>query len=132
MANKLRSEAHREASEAQVIALDAEEELYLMSNLSPKKTGLPFVVWISPKGGARHDVRVKVSLGPRAKPGEFVSVSVRPAVEVVEGSLTAEQFKSLRSWIELNRDALVQFWEGEIEYTEDVLARLKPIEGDRE
>ena len=37
------------------------EDLYTMSNLSPRRTGLPFVVWISPKGGALHDVRVKVS-----------------------------------------------------------------------
>jgi predicted RNase H-like HicB family nuclease len=28
-----------------------------MANLFPKHTGLPFVVWISVKGGARHDVR---------------------------------------------------------------------------
>jgi hypothetical protein len=35
------------------------------ANLSPKRTGLPFVVWISPKAGAAHDVRVTVSKGPK-------------------------------------------------------------------
>lgn len=34
----------------------------------------------------------------------------------------------LRRWIELNREVLVKFWEGEIEYTEDVLELLRPIE----
>jgi hypothetical protein len=30
-----------------------------MANLGEKHTGLPFVVWISVRGGARHDVRLK-------------------------------------------------------------------------
>ncbi len=105
-----------------------EDELFLMSNLSPKRTGLPFVVWVSPKGGARHDVRIKVSLGPKAKPNEMVSVTVRPNVEVVEGSLTSDQLRMLRKWVELNRETLIMFWEGEIEYTEDMLAAVKPVE----
>ena len=48
------------------------EDLFTMSNLSPRRTGRPFVVWVSPKGGAPHDVRVKVSRGPKAIPGEFI------------------------------------------------------------
>lgn len=103
------------------------EDLFTMSNLSPKTTGLPFVVWISPKAGARHDVRVKVSPGPRAKPGEFVTVTVRPQVAIVGGKLSARQFALLRKWVELNRDVLVKFWEGDLEYTEDVLAQIKPL-----
>jgi hypothetical protein len=61
-----------------------EDELFLMSNLSPNRTGLPFVVWVSPKGGDHHDVRIKVSLGPKAKPDEMVSVAVRTKVEVAQ------------------------------------------------
>src|ERR1041384_506167 len=34
--------------------------LFEMANLFSKHTGLPFVVWISYRGAARHDVRVKV------------------------------------------------------------------------
>lgn len=99
-----------------------------MSNLSPRQTGLPFVVWISPKAGARHDVRVKISPGPRAKLGDFITVTVRPEVrEVGRSQLTAAQLEQIRCWVELNRDVLVQFWEGGIAYTEDVLAQLKPI-----
>ena len=103
------------------------EDLFTLSNLSPKRTGLPFVVWISPKAGARHDVRVKVSPGPRAKPGEFVTVSVRPKVAIIGGTMPSPQLALLRKWVELNRDVLVKFWEGEIEYTEDVLAQLRSI-----
>lgn len=103
-------------------------DFFLMSSLSPRQTGLPFVVWISPRGGARHDVRVKVSLGPKAVPGEFVTVSVRPEIEIVEGELPAGGLRLLRRWIELNHEVLVKFWEGEIEYTEDVLTQLRPVD----
>src|SRR5438270_875190 len=58
-------------------------DFYLMSNLSPQTTGLPFVVWISVRGTARHDVQVKVTPGPKAAPEEFVSVAIRPDVHVV-------------------------------------------------
>ena len=104
-----------------------ELDFFLMSNLSPKRTGLPFVVWISPKGAARHDARVKVSQGPKAHPDEFVSVAIRPAVRIVDGTMPGHQFDLLKRWIELNRDVLLRFWDGRIEYTEDALARLKPL-----
>jgi hypothetical protein len=40
---------------------EAPDEFFDVANLFPKHTGLPFVVWISYRGGARHDIRVKVS-----------------------------------------------------------------------
>ena len=105
-----------------------ELDFFTMSNLSPKKTGLPFVVWISPRGNARHDLRIKVSRSPKAKPEEFITVAIRPLIRVVEGKIPASEFKLLREWITLNRETLLAFWNGDIEYTEDVLRELKPIE----
>ena len=35
--------------------------------------------------------------------------------------------KKLAQWIELNRNTLIQYWSGEIEYTEEVLRVLKPM-----
>jgi hypothetical protein len=101
---------------------------YVDADLSPKRTGLPFVVWISQKAGAPHDVRVKVSRGPKVHPSEWISVAVRPEVHVVGvGKMSAHELGPLRQWIELNRDVLVKHWEGEIEYTEDAIAALKPV-----
>jgi hypothetical protein len=37
------------------------DELYEMVNLVPRLTGLPMTVWASPRGAARHDVRIKVN-----------------------------------------------------------------------
>jgi hypothetical protein len=111
----------------------AEEDLFLMSNLPPKFTGLPFVVWISPKGNARHDCRVKVSMGPRANPDEFITVTVRPDVrELPPGRLRPGHLRALTRWIEINRDVLIRFWDGDIEYTTDILAQLRPIGEEKE
>lgn len=102
--------------------------LFEMANLSPKRTGLPFVVWISPKAGAPHDVRVKVSKGPKVRASELISVTVRPDVRVVgAGKITAHDLDLLRKWIELNKDTIVKYWDGDIEYTEDAIAALRPI-----
>src|SRR5439155_19589318 len=37
-------------------------ELFEMANLYPRTTGLSMTVWVSPRGNARHDVRIKVNM----------------------------------------------------------------------
>ena len=105
----------------------AGQATFEMANLRPERTGLPFVVFISQRGGARHDVRVKVALGAKAKPSEMTSVAIRPVVRVLRGTLDARELELLTRWIDLNRAVLIKYWDGEIEYTEDVLAALIPI-----
>ncbi len=85
------------------------------------------MVWISQKAGAPHDVRVKVSKGPKVHPSELISVAIRPDVQVVGGAMSAHDLSLLRKWVELNLDTIVRYWDGEIEYTEDAIAALKPI-----
>ncbi len=106
---------------------DDSELLFEMANLVQRDTGLPFVVWISPKGNARHDVRVKVSRSPKAVPSEMVSVAIRPNVHVVEGRMSASDLKLLNRWVELNRDVLVRYWDGDIESTKEAINLIRPI-----
>ena len=101
---------------------------YEMANLRPERTGLPFVVFISQRGGARHDVRVKVARVPRVRPSEMVTVALRPSVRVVRGRLDPHDLALLRRWIDLNEQILIDYWNGVIGYTEDALNALKPIE----
>jgi hypothetical protein len=103
------------------------QALFEMANLRPERTGLPFVVFISQRGGARHEVRVKVAPSARVRPAEMVTVALRPDVRVVRGKLDRADMARLRRWIELNRDILVRYWDGEIEYTEDAIAALRSI-----
>jgi hypothetical protein len=104
------------------------DALFGLANLPSRRTGLPFVVWISPRGAARHDLRVKVSPGPRALPSEMISVAVRPKVRAVDGQLDSRQMALLTRWIDLNREVLQKFWDGEIEYTEEAIELIRPID----
>jgi hypothetical protein len=100
---------------------------FAMANLRPERTGLPFVVFISQKGGARHDVRVKLSRAARVRLSEMITVAVRPAPRIVQGRMNRQELDLVRRWIELNEAVLVDYWNGVIEYTEDVLDILQPI-----
>ncbi len=99
-----------------------------MANLLPDLTGLPFVVFISQRGGARHDdVRIKLARSARVRPSEMLTVALRPGPRLIRGEMNASEFDLVRRWIELNRDVLIDYWNGDIEYTEDALAAIKPI-----
>jgi hypothetical protein len=104
------------------------QALFDMANLRPERTGLPFVVFISQRGGARHDVRVKIAQTAKIRPSEMVTVALRPELRVVRGRLDAPDLALLRRWIELNREVLIGYWDGDIEYTEDAIAALLPID----
>jgi len=98
-----------------------------MANLRPERTGLPFVVFISQRGGARHDVRIKLARSPRVRPSDMITIALRPTPRLIRGRMSAREFDLVRQWLELNRDVLVDYWNGAIEYTEDVLDGIRPI-----
>jgi len=108
---------------------DETGDLFEMANLSPALTGLPMIVWISERGRARHDARVKVSVvhGRRARPDRTASVSVRPTVEIVAvQGLEGRDMELVRRSIELNREAIIAYWNGNL-LTDEVIARVKPV-----
>jgi len=105
-----------------------DEGLFEMANLRPERTGLPFVVFISQRGGARHDIRVKVAPGPRPDPATMISVALGPEPRAMPpGELSAEDFRRLSAWIALNQQALIDYWNGDVAYTEDVFAVLSKL-----
>jgi hypothetical protein len=106
-----------------------EDELFLMANLYPKRTGLPFIVWISVRGGARHAIRVKVSRGPKVKPEELITVGLLPKVYELsadEYQLTREELELLQRWVDLNWGPLIEYWNEDID-TAEVIERLKKL-----
>lgn len=60
----------------------------------------------------------------------MVTVSVCPDVRVMRGKLDPADLVLLRRWIERNREALIKYWDGEIAYTEDAIAALRPLDSD--
>ena len=93
------------------------DELFEMANLFPRTTGLPMTVWVSPRGNARHDVRVEVNMthGNQMTVSNTAVLGVRPTPHVIAGQLSAEDERAASEWVLLNTDALVAYWDGRID-----------------
>jgi hypothetical protein len=93
------------------------EDLFEMANLFPVTTGLPMTVWVSPRGNARHDVRVKVHMthGNQMNPANTAVVALRPSPRIIAGQLSPEDQQAVFQWVTLNAAALVEYWEGQID-----------------
>jgi hypothetical protein len=104
------------------------DDLFEMANLYPRETGLPMTVWVSPRGNARHDVRVKVNIihGNQMNISNTAVVGVRPTPRVIAGRLTPSDAQAVFQWVTLNTDTLVAYWEGRIG-TIELAAALRPI-----
>jgi hypothetical protein len=104
------------------------DELFEMANLYPRTTGLPMTVWVSPRGNARHDVRVKVntSHGNQMIVDNTAVVGVRPAPHIVTGRLSTADQEAVSTWITLNELAIVAYWDGNID-TAELIQMLKPL-----
>ena len=102
------------------------EDIFHMTNLSPRMTGLPMCVWVSPRGNARHDARIKVNMahGNQMSIDNTAIVGVRPRPRVLAGELGPEDRRALAAWISLNLDAIVAYWNAEID-TGELIERLK-------
>jgi hypothetical protein len=111
------------------ISLDDLAEDWAAVKLMPQHTGLPMSVWITENDGYSHDVRVKVSPlhGGRGSWRAAPSIGVRPQPhEIVPGSLPAADVALVSRWIELNRDVILDFWDGRIDIGA-VLPRLRRL-----
>jgi len=100
----------------EIAARSAEDELFEMANLYPDETGLPMTVWVSPRGNARHDVRIKVNMthGNRMTVENTAVVAIRPSPHIIAGQLSSEDEATVYRWITMNSAALVAYWNGDI------------------
>src|SRR5690242_11963858 len=98
-----------------------------MANLFPHRTGLPMTVWVSPRGGARHDMRHDIRIKVNMTHGNQMNAA-NTAVVGVRGRLSPEDERLVFDWIAINTAALIAYWEGQID-TIDLGERLKPIPG---
>ena len=111
-------------------ATEAVAEDWAKVKLPPRLTGLPMAVWITENDGYPHDVRVKVSTlhGGRGSWRAAPSIAVRPQPhEIVPGSLPAADVALVSRWIDLNRDVIIDYWNGVIDFDE-VKPRLQRVQ----
>jgi hypothetical protein len=104
------------------------EAPFEMANLPPRLTGLPMVVWVSERGNAPHDVRVKVCRvhSERMQWNNTASVAVRPQPHLASGRLSSADLAVVGDWIRLNEAVLIDYWEERI-FTDELLSRLRKL-----
>jgi hypothetical protein len=105
-----------------------DDELFLMVNLYPRRTGLPMTVWAGPRGKARHAPRIKVNMahGDRMDLDNTAVVGLLPSPHLITGSLSSQDLDAVFAWVALNRDALLEHWNGFIDGGE-MAARSRPL-----
>jgi hypothetical protein len=110
----------------------AEEELIGdMVNCLKDETGVDNTIFISQKGYARHAARIRVAIDP---PDSINAASKTVSVAIHDGSIVAGDgnaisaalLRQVRSFIQINRDVLLDYWDVRIS-TKQLQARLKPI-----
>jgi hypothetical protein len=100
-------------------------DLFELVSLYPSSTGLPMTVWVSPRGHAGHDARMRVntSHGRRMDPGQAAEVTIGRVPRVVEGLLSTADLAVVSVWIARNMEALIDYWTGQID-TAELVGRL--------
>ena len=101
--------------------------LFEMSNLTKKDTGLPFIIWISPKSGKeKHWARIKVQFDNNYYP---ISISDEPEWELskqIKLPFSANQTEMIKTFIRKNKDVLLEYWNSNGEMSmKDVFKKLK-------
>ncbi|MFZ3234036.1 MAG: hypothetical protein WA417_15020 [Stellaceae bacterium] len=104
------------------------DELFEMANLYPRTTGLPMTVWVSPRGNARHDVRIKVNMthGNQMTVDNTAVVAIRPVPHLIAGRLSADDGRAVFDWITLNATAIISYWDGDVD-TVQLSQLLRPL-----
>jgi hypothetical protein len=113
--------------------VNTDADTYEMANLYPRDTGLPMTVWVSPRGRARHDARIKVcrTHGDRMDGTNLAVVALRPTPRIVHGPLRQTDFAPVAAWITLNEAALIECWDGKLS-TFELGTRLRRLGDDTE
>jgi hypothetical protein len=106
------------------------DDTFEMANLYPRDTGLPMTLWVSPRGRARHDARVKVCMthGDRMDASNTAVVAIRPAPRLLTGALPPRDFALVAKWIDGNKAALIGYWDGTLS-TVEFVKRMHPLSG---
>lgn len=105
----------------------AAETLWEMADLSPRMTGVPYNIFISPDYGVGHEARVKVSNNKgKIVPNDMFVVRLHDLGVEGECKLKTDDLERVKWWVHRNRFVLLDYWKNRID-TDQCLAALKPI-----
>jgi hypothetical protein len=111
-----------------VALVDADQEAEDTVSLRPVKTGVENTVFVATKGYAEHAPRIKIAVDP---PHTFNATSKSASMAIHGHSIGGESLaphiaEQAKRFIELNREALLDYWDFKID-TAQLIERLKPI-----
>jgi hypothetical protein len=116
--------------EAMVEALLEKEFEYAMTILDSDDTGIATNnLWFQPVPGIQHGPRIKVMLDPAfaVRPGGKQATVPFDPEKSAEGDIPPALEREVRAFIDLNRPALLKYWNLEYPSTKKFLAELKPL-----
>ena len=95
--------------------------LFEMTNVRPDETGLKMVIYISPRMGAKHGPRIKVSTfyGEKIYKENYFSITIEDEPRVIgkTGDIKLEDVKKACQFVQENKDVLLKLWYDEISPT---------------
>ena len=101
------------------------DRLTEMANISKQKTGLDYIVWLFPKTGKeKHGPRIKIKIDNAYVP---ITISDIPEVKAYI-KIDAKKLNKIKDWIVLNKDSLLEYWDGAGEVTiDEILGKLREV-----
>lgn len=108
--------------------------LEMSPNIPKKKTGLPVVVYVSPRQGS-HNCRIKFQnqYGDNVIPSQYIPFLVQDNPEVdkkckVPVKLSNKELNQIKQWILQNRTVIEDYWYGRIDNPQVLLSKLTKLE----
>ena len=97
-----------------------------MTNLRPKRTGLKFVVYVSPKGHALTGIKASNKYGEKASEGDWFTITIEDQPQVIGESTGLQRcdVQQAKKWVQVNKDKLLKIWEDEVDVFEADLQQV--------
>jgi hypothetical protein len=91
-----------------------------MANLSRETTALPVIVYVSDNRGVNHGPRIKCNTGYERWTGQSFTVTIdhEPRVLGKTGDIKPGDVETIKDWVKVNYDALIEYWKMEIDVME--------------
>lgn len=106
-------------TKSQPFSPNPDSNLFSMTHLRPKRTGLLFVVYVSPKGRVACGPRIKASskYGEKASEGDWFTITIKDQPQVIGDATGVKRcdVQMAKKWVQVNKDELLKIWEDDVD-----------------
>jgi hypothetical protein len=108
-------------------ALPEGDEAGYMVSVVKKRSGIDNTLFVSTRGKSQHAARIKIAIDPPDSLNETTKgASMVHDFSTVGAYMPPRLVEQVKSFIELNRDVLLEYWDARID-TGELLERLRPV-----